>query len=244
MKNLPRTIARAVLANLHESIVPLIYSTITPTSYVVYLHPDDFAGVEGIVPALAREINRALDEEIAQLEHPRWWHRLLHPTREKMPPIEPSSDRVVEIAADPNGEIERGEVGVHSELRLPSVDYAGTRTVRVTSTTSVSRATRRHDVPMSNTSSPAPPGLLVIDDLDGRREHALVDNPTLVGRGGLGATVHLRLRTEGVVSKEHCRVRWDDRSGEFFIKDLSRNGTFVNGTRLPAGADFTDGQRR
>ena len=89
-----------------------------------------------------------------------------------------------------------------------------------------------------------PTGWLTIDDLQGRREHAVVDNPTLVGRGGLGCYVHVRLRTEGQVSKEHFRIRRDEQSGEFFIKDLSRNGTTVNGAPLPKGVEYDGSSKR
>jgi pSer/pThr/pTyr-binding forkhead associated (FHA) protein len=88
------------------------------------------------------------------------------------------------------------------------------------------------------------PAWLTIDDLEGRREHGVIDNPTLVGRGGLGCYVHVRLRTEGQVSKEHCRIRRDEQSGDFFIKDLSRNGTSVNGVRLPPGVEYSGSAKR
>jgi hypothetical protein len=126
-RTLPRTIARAVLANMHESLVPMIYSTVTPAAYVVYLHRDDFAEVEGVVAVLTNQIDRALDEAVRKLEQPRWWDRLLRPARDPIPPIEATPHRAIEILPDPNGEIERGRVGVHSELRLPDGDFAGAR---------------------------------------------------------------------------------------------------------------------
>jgi pSer/pThr/pTyr-binding forkhead associated (FHA) protein len=89
-----------------------------------------------------------------------------------------------------------------------------------------------------------PVAFLTIDDFEGRREHPVVDNPTLVGRGGLGCYVHVRLRTEGQVSKEHFRIRRDEASGEFFIKDLSRNGTTVNGAPLPKGVEYAGPGKR
>jgi len=239
-RTLPRSIARAVLANLHESLVPMIYSTAAPGSYVIYLHRDDFAEIEGIVPALSGQINRALDEALARLEQPRWWDRVLHPARDRMPPIEAAPHRSIDIMPDPNNELERGEVGVHSELRLPAGDDSAAPAVRVTMTTA---GAADRDVPTSVGRPPAA-AVLTVEDMGGRYTHALLDNPTVVGRGGPGSYVHVRLRADDAVSKEHCRIRRDDASGEFFIKDLSRNGTSVNGARLPAGVDYEDGEKR
>lgn len=244
---LPRKISVAVLDNLRQSLVPLIYSTIAPSSFVVYLHPDDYAGIEGILPVLTGQIDRALNETTESLNHPRWWSHVLHLAQDRLPPIEPLLLRTIEILPDPNDEVAEGEVAVHSELRLPSVgEYAGVPTVRVTMTTTAGAPPRREDVPLATPgpTTPRPLAKLTIDDLEGRREHDLVDNPTLVGRGGLGCYVHVRLRADGQVSKEHCRIRRDEQSGDFFIKDLSRNGTSLNGHRLPPGVEFIDGQKR
>ena len=237
-RKFPQKVARAVIANLHESLTPLVYSTLVPESYVVYLHKDDYAAVEAIIPALNVQIQRALDEATARVEQQRWWQRLLDPTRERMPPIERSPHCSVEILPDPNDEIACGQIGVHSQVRLPARDYSGPATVRVTATVTGAASTTRRSVPLEASPSRPPDAVLVIDDLEGRREHAIVDNPTLIGRGGLGCYVHVRLRAEGIVSKEHCRVRRDEERGEYFVKDLSRNGTFLNGTRLPRGVEY------
>lgn len=241
-RKFPQKVARAVIANMRESLTPLVYSTLAPESYVVYLHKDDYATVEGIIPALNAQIQRALDEATAGVERRRWW-RVVDPTRERMPPIEPTPHRSIEILPDPNDEIGCGQIGVHSQLRLPAHDYSGPPTVRVTATITGAASTTHRQVPLAASPGRLPDAVLVIEDLEGRREHAIVDNPTLIGRGGLGCYVHVRLRAEGVVSKEHCRVRRDDECGEYFVKDLSRNGTFLNGTRLPRGVEYR-GQRK
>ena len=246
---LPRKISVAVLDNMRASLMPLPYSTIAPTFYLVYLHPDDFAAIQAVVPLLREQINRALNDEIAQVGKEPWWGQVLHPGREALPPIDVAAPRTIEIVPDPNEEVPPGEVGVHSELRLPAVgEYAGAPTVRVTATTTVVAAQVDrcdHTVPIAAASvAERIPAWLTIDDLEGRREHGVIDNPTLVGRGGLGCYVHVRLRTEGQVSKEHCRIRRDEQSGDFFIKDLSRNGTSVNGVRLPPGVEYSGSAKR
>ncbi|HEY3162358.1 MAG TPA: FHA domain-containing protein [Vicinamibacterales bacterium] len=226
-QQLPRAIARAVLANMRESIVPMLYSTIAPSAYVVYLHPDDYALIEDVVPLITTEINRALDEAIAAMNDRPSWRRIVHLVRKPMPHIDVSARPTIDVVPDPNDRLRRGQIAVHSDARLPATDYAGPPTLRVTAAAPA----------LATIASVRPPAILTIEDLEGRREHALVDNPTLVGRGGDGCDVHVRLRTDGQVSKQHCRLKRDESSGAYFITDLSRNGTSVDGQRLPHGVD-------
>ena len=242
-RKFPQKVARAVIANMRESLTPLVYSTLVPESYVVYLHKDDYAAVESIIPALNAQIQRALDEATSRLERQRWWQRVLDPTRERMPPVERTPRCSIEILPDPNDEIAHGQIGVHSQLRLPAHDDSGPPTIRVTATSTGAASTTHRRIPVAAAPDRPPDAVLVIEDLAGRREHAVVDNPTLIGRGGLGCYVHVRLRAEGLVSKEHCRVRRDDECGQYFVKDLSRNGTFLNGTRLPCGVEYRGGRK-
>jgi hypothetical protein len=243
-RTLPRKISAAVLANLRESLVPLVYTTVAPSSYLVYLHRDDYAALEGILPLLRQEIARALAEETGRLARPRWWNSVLRPARETLPPVDTVAGASIEILPDPDDLVPEGEAAVHSELRVAAAgEFAGSPTVRVTATTTiVHSATDRREIPVQP-STDAAMAWLIVEDMEGSRRQGLVDNPTLIGRGGLGCYVHVRLRTDGQVSKEHCRIRRDE-AGEFFIKDLSRNGTSVNGEPLPKGVEFLTGGKR
>jgi hypothetical protein len=240
---LPRKISSAVLANLQESLVPLVYTTIAPSFYLVYLHPDDFSALEGIVPVLRQEISRALAEATESIAHPPWWAGVLRPVRESLPPIDSTVPAAIEILPDPDGEVPPGEVAVHSELRVAPRDFAGPPTVRVTATTTVCATAEHRDVSVA-AATDGVSAWLRLEDLEGARRHGIVDNPTLIGRGGLGCYVHVRVRTDGQVSKEHCRIRRDESTGAFFIKDLSRNGTSVNGEPVPKGVEFLAAGKR
>jgi hypothetical protein len=245
-RTLPRRISAAVLANLRESLVPLVYTTIAPGFYLVYLHKDDYAAIEGIVPLLRQEIGRALAEETGRIARPTWWDGVLRPAREALPPVDTAVAASIEILPDPDDIVPLGEVAVHSELRVaPGGDYAGSPTVRVTATTTIVRGgVDRREIAVPQISSGSAIAWLTLEDMEGARRVGLVDNPTLVGRGGLGCYVHLRVRTDGQVSKEHCRIRHDEPSAAFFIKDLSRNGTTVNGEPLPPGVEFLQAGKR
>ena len=245
-RTLPRKISAAVLANLRESLVPLVYTTIAPGFYLVYLHKDDYAAIEAIVPLLRQEIGRALAEETRRIAHPMWWDGVLRPAREALPPVDTAVAASIEILPDPDDVVPSGEVAVHSELRVAGAgDFAGPPTVRVTATTTIVRGgVERREITAAQMPPDAASAWLTLEDMEGPRRQALVDNPTLIGRGGLGCYVHVRLRTDGQVSKEHCRIRHDAQSGAFFIKDLSRNGTTVNGERLPCGVEFLPAGKR
>lgn len=69
---------------------------------------------------------------------------------------------------------------------------------------------------------------------DGRTKKADIkpgQNPFRIGRGGPRHDVHLRVPVDTDVSREHCYIRYTE-SG-FEIQDVSSNGTWVNGEKLP-----------
>jgi len=63
----------------------------------------------------------------------------------------------------------------------------------------------------------------------------------VVGRGGKAVWVDLKLEGPADISREHCRIRRDPKSGTFFIKDLSQFGTKVNGESIPNSVDRIEG---
>jgi hypothetical protein len=212
---------------MRESIVPMLYSTIAPSAYVVYLHPDDYALIDDVVPLIETQLDRAIEEALAQLNNRRAWRRIARLVRKQVPPVDVMAPWTIDIVPDPNNQLQRGQVAVQSDVRRPAAEYAGPPTLRVTAVAPV----------LATIATTPAAAMLTIEDLEGRRDHVIVDNPTVVGRGGDGSEVHVRLRTAGEVSKRHCLLRRDESSGRFFITDLSRNGTSVDGERLPHGVD-------
>jgi hypothetical protein len=55
---------------MRKNLEPLRYSTLAPSRYLVYLHPDEYARLEGIVPILQEQTIRALAEELETLNRP------------------------------------------------------------------------------------------------------------------------------------------------------------------------------
>jgi pSer/pThr/pTyr-binding forkhead associated (FHA) protein len=72
----------------------------------------------------------------------------------------------------------------------------------------------------------------------------MMKDEIVAGRGGQDYWTDLKLDTLPDVSREHFRLRRDPASGKFFLKDLSRLGTTINGERVPSSIEFVDGEKR
>ena len=46
------------------------------------------------------------------------------------------------------------------------------------------------------------------------------------------------------ISREHIRLRRDPANGNFFVKDLSRLGTTIDGEKIPSSIDYADGEKK
>src|SRR5205085_7972826 len=93
---------------------------------------------------------------------------------------------------------------------------------------------------------PAPGTHAVIEyeDNGGRKTYCMVKDQIVVGRGGRDYWTDIKLETLPDVSREHFRLRRDPQTGKFYLKDLSRLGTTINGETVPSSIEFLDGDRR
>ena len=85
---------------------------------------------------------------------------------------------------------------------------------------------------------------LTFVDNSGPRTHEVTESPLVIGRGGAGYWVDLRVEAAPDVSREHVRLRRDASTGQFYLKDLSLYGTTVNGERVASSIDTTEGTKR
>jgi hypothetical protein len=72
----------------------------------------------------------------------------------------------------------------------------------------------------------------------------MTKNEIVVGRGGRDYWTDLKLDTLPDVSREHFRLRRDPESGKFFLKDLSRLGTTIDGVAAPSSIEVVGDQKR
>lgn len=95
--------------------------------------------------------------------------------------------------------------------------------------------------------APLEAGVLAVieyDDSGGHKTYNMIKEQIVVGRGGRDYWTDLKLETLPDVSREHFRLRRDPASGHFFLKDLSRLGTTINGEKAPSSIEFVDGEKR
>ena len=117
-----RDLIDAVLENMRTNLEPLKYSTLAPSRYVVYLHPDEYSRVEGIVSVLQEQTTRALAEEMEKLNNRPAYRRYLDRIAGTAPPVENAArEWQVEFHPDADGELAPGDILIHSELMLPAM---------------------------------------------------------------------------------------------------------------------------
>jgi len=233
----------AVVDNMRQNLEELKYATLAPSRYTVYLSAATYARVEAILPRLQAEATRALDEELARINRPSWLRRRLPwMPGGRRPPLENAGARWhVEFLSDLDGELaEDGDIVVHSDLLLaPDPELGvGERTRRITTVRSNDHSTTHKQVLTSAaTTRAAVHARLTYRDNLGDHQHEVVRDQTTIGRGGVAFPVDVRLSTSPDVSREHARLRRDERTGQFFLIDVSSLGTTLNGRHIPKGAD-------
>jgi FHA domain len=101
--------------------------------------------------------------------------------------------------------------------------------------------------PLAPPPAPPEPGAFAVieyDDGGNRKTYQMTKEQIVVGRGGRDYWTDLKLDTLPDVSREHFRLRRDPESGKFFLKDLSRLGTTINGEKAPSSIEYVEGEKR
>jgi pSer/pThr/pTyr-binding forkhead associated (FHA) protein len=244
-----RDLIDAVVDNMRQNLEPLKYSTLAPSRYTVYLHPNEFARLEGIIPILRQQTVQALSEELEKLNGRSSLRGLIRRWRDT--PSEPhfrnaGGEWQIEFLADPDGEMAEGDLLIDSELILPANPDLGVgeRTRRITTTHGQRTQTREHTI---NPTAPAVAktiARLEYDDDAGQHSYEMSKDLITIGRGGIAYPVDVRIVSSPDVSREHARLRRDPQTGRFFLIDVSTLGTTLNGRHVPKGYDEIDGAKR
>lgn len=245
-----RDVILEIVHNMREGIEPLLYSSVAPGVYTILLHQDDYERLHPIASRVVDEARRALDEEVRRMNAgDRLTPGLLKRLFGRPPAIEPPTDGwVVAMQPDPDGDLQPGHIAVMSELSLPPrPQFDGTETKRITT------IRRGEDVQTSRltvATAPAsatvrtPYATLSYADDDGPHSFAIEKDRVVVGRGGSGYWVDVRIQAPADVSREHLRIRRDAVSGTFYVKDLSTFGTTIDGVEVPRSVEVIEGEKR
>jgi FHA domain len=245
-----RDLIDAVLVNMRKNLEPLRYSSLAPSRYVVYLHPGEYARLEGIIPILREQTVRALTEELEHLNRrsvvKRCMDRLLGHLQ---PRIQNAGvDWDVQFLSDPDGDINEGDLLVDSELLLPARPELGIgeRTRHITTIHSGPHTTTRGRMVGGShgQSDGAAFARIVYDDNSGHHVHDVAKDSVTIGRGGIAYPVDIRIVTSVDVSREHARIRREPQTGRLYLIDLSSLGTTLNGRHVPCGYEEVDGTKR
>ena len=212
--------------------------------------------MRGILPRVIEEARLALDAEVETLNRPSLAQRLKI-ARHRGPKISvPEGGWQIGILENTDDDVEPGDIVIYSELALPSkAEFgAGSMTKRI--------ATRRmagaETTAQKYEPAPAPPpaagsgqagacptcAVIEYEDNGGHKSFEMIKDEIVVGRGGRDYWTDLKLDTLPDVSREHFRLRRDAATGKFFLKDLSRLGTTIDGRKAPSSIEFVDGERR
>lgn len=244
-----RDIILEIVHNMREGIEPMLYSSLAPAVYQVFVHADDFERLCPVAARLVDEARRALDEAVDELNGgspivPAFLRKRLART----PKVEgPADGWVIHLQADPDGDLGRGHIAVTSELSLPQrQQLEGTETKRVTTVNrgTGSETSRQMVAAAAPGTARTPLATLTYTDDAGPHTFAIDKDRIVIGRGGIGYWVDLKLQAAPDVSREHLRLRRDAQSGTFFVKDLSSFGTTIDGVPVPRSLEVIDGQKR
>jgi hypothetical protein len=259
-----REIILEVVRNMREGLEPLHYTTLPPAIYHVYLHPEDFERLRGIFPRMLEETRQALGAEMADLNRASLGERLKLARKPASKVVAPDGGWRIEFFENTDDDVESGDIVIYSELALPTKpEYgAGSMTKRINTRRMAGQltASQKYEERLPETRREAPPGapaealaetkemeayaIIEYEDQTGRQTYRMAKNQIVIGRGGRDYWTDLKLTTLPDVSREHVRLRRDVSSGDFFIKDLSRLGTSVNGEPIPTSVEFVDGEKR
>jgi hypothetical protein len=269
-----RDVIQEIVRNMKEGLEPLHYSTLAPAVYNVYLHPEDAERLRAILPRILDEARRALDAELESLNKASMAERIKIRRRGDPRVVAPENGWQIRILENTDDGVEPGEIEIHSELAMPpKLEFgAGSMTKRIATRRNVSggRTTYQKQDSAATPAIPTveatpgdpsveqerdqgvprgpggPPHYAVIeyDDNGGHKTYLMTKEQIVVGRGGRDYWTDLRLDTAPDVSREHFRLRRDPETGKFFLKDLSRLGTTINGEKAPSSIEFVDGEKR
>jgi hypothetical protein len=241
-----------ILRNCEAGAFKIRYTTVLPCIYHVYLHPSDYDLIRPVVPALTAESRLALIDRLDEMQaaaKPSSIARKLgfesgKPMEYKI--LDP--DWTIEFHADAEDKLACGEIEIYSELASAArPDFEGAMTRHVTRRLSGGQTTS------SQVTAPAEPAragndavyaYIKYENKSALQTFPISKNQIVIGRGGKSFWVDIQLDAPPDVSREHCRIRRDEASGRFFIKDVSQYGTSVNGSRVPSSIDERSGDAR
>jgi FHA domain len=232
-----RLIIDQLVRNMELGQFEMNYSILLPCIFSLYLHPDDYTRLSGILDLIKEDAKRALAARLEQLNARPLGLSVVLPSKERKVYKIAGRDWAFEFFPDSEGVVPLGDVEIHSELNeTPQPGYHGVKTTLMGREPTAGTTTGQPHVETRQTSA-GPHAEIRYEDDSGPQLYLMTQDEISVGRGGDDVPVNLALYTNDEVSREHLRIRHDAAQGRFLIVDKSMNGTWLNGKRLTRGTE-------
>lgn len=241
----PEEIVAAILVEFDRSMAPGYYTNYVANVFKIYLYREDYRNLLPLKDKIRNEAVRALNEELqrrngsAALSLP-----LPFAKKKQRKRYEAMGDWTIEFLPNEDDDAAQNRLEVRAETAQPVEpgNLEGSPTVKImrSEMEDNARETRRTGVASSPRSNATAYARLSYEDDTGHHDFEMVKEEIKVGRGGPNEWVDLKLITTKDVSREHFQVRRDSQTGRFFIKDLSRFGTWVNTKRVTPSVEYQD----
>jgi hypothetical protein len=245
----PEEIVAAILVELDQRMAPGYYTNYVPNVFKIYLYRDDYRDLLPLKDKIRDEAVRALHEELhrrngtSALALP-----LPFAKRKARKRYEAMGDWVIEFHPNEDDDAAQNRLEVRGETSRPlepgNLEGAPTVKVNRPELEENARETRRTGVANPMRGNAEAYARLSYDDDTGHHDFDMVKEEIKVGRGGPNEWVDLKLITTKDVSREHFQIRRDAQNGKFFIKDLSRFGTWVNMKRVAPSVETQNNVER
>jgi hypothetical protein len=238
-----------LIRNADAGCFKVRYTILVPCIFNVYLHPRDHELVQPIAELIREEAVRALKEHLSNLNKPRTassFGKRFGSAGEPRPEYKILEKQwVIQFHGDQEERLRPGEIEIYSELGSARPKEFGAGAM----TTFITRHPAGHSVTVAENSDAARdqfPARAVLarvryQDSGMDKTFVMTSEEIVIGRGGKAVWVDLKLEGPPDVSREHCRIRRDAKTGAFFIRDLSQFGTTVNGSPLPKSVERVEG---
>jgi FHA domain len=225
-----------LIRNMELGQFEMGYSVLLPCVFSLYLHPEDYARLEGVFDLIIEDAKRVLCKRVAQLNsRPSIWG-WKRPSRQPNKEFKIASrDWVLEFLPDIESTVPLGDVEIHSELNeTAQPGFRGTKTTLLDREPSV---TSQRSAAVTRRPGDSVYAEIRYEDDSGPQLYLVSQNEVRIGRGGDDLTMDLALYSNDEVSREHLTLRRDPATGRFRVVDKSVNGTWLDGKRLKKGVE-------
>jgi FHA domain len=233
-----------LIRNADAGWFKLRYTILVPCIFNVYLHVRDYELIQPIAELIQEEAVRALREHLSGLNKPRPARPLgkrFGLSGEPRPEYKILEKQwMIQFHGDHEERLRPGEIEIYSELGSARPKDFGAGAM----TTFITRRPAGDPVTISGSSEGANQTVLArvrYRDSGTDKTFVMTSEEIVIGRGGKAVWVDLKLEGPADVSREHCRIRRDPKTGTFFIRDLSQFGTTVNGASIPNSVERVEG---